>query len=130
MVRALRYVDAEIIDGNPDADVFTILKHCLTKSIEGLTHFNVNEVVEKLRKVIEHYNSLLPTSRMLFDYDYFARTNNPLIYYQNYIIKKGLNEIFERNQEEYESFIKTWRIEPHGNDKNPEAVMGVVGILR
>jgi len=46
--------------------------------------------------------------------------------FQNYIIKKGLKEIFGRDENEYMEFITYWGIVPQGDDRSPIKVMKVV----
>uniref|UniRef100_A0A1I8BN15 Uncharacterized protein n=1 Tax=Meloidogyne hapla TaxID=6305 RepID=A0A1I8BN15_MELHA len=133
LVHALRYVDFQYVNILPNFDKLDILYYGLYEGFnkdENIFNYPiVKQTFVKLRQVINHYDNLIPKP-VILGYADFARTNNQLMYFQNYIIRKALIEMFERNPEEYDSFIKTWRIEPHGNDKNPEAVMGVVGILR
>jgi len=51
LVRALRYVDYEIINDNQESTVHDILKHCLYQSIPPQFSHIVEPIIEKLQKV-------------------------------------------------------------------------------
>ena len=75
-----------------------------------------------LKKVINHYNSLLPQqSRIVYNEDNYRKSYTPVLTYTTDIIKEVLkaNRLI-MNDYECTRFFKSWNIMPHRNYQTKE----------